>query len=144
MKLAVAWLFVSSSALSATQPVQATSGRHMIWEGTYVCAQGRTALRLSMDRTCDRDGRECSLEGVFDFGPIAANPGVPHGAYRVTGTMTTNAHGQWVFTFVPRSWIDHPANYVMVGFTGTTDDGHLTLHGAIDNSSCGDVALTRH
>jgi hypothetical protein len=95
LALAIA-LSISSPAFPATQPIEASSGQHMVWEGTYLCAQGRTALRLTLDRTCDRDGRACSLEGVFDFGPLATNPNVPHGSYRVAGTMTTNSRGQWV------------------------------------------------
>ena len=110
---------------------------HSVWKGHYVCAQGRTALTLSLDH----DGP--TLSGVFDFGPLDENPTVPHGSYRMTGTATTSGGGAVVVKLAPLEWIEHPNNYVMVGIEATTDRERRELSGVITHATCGEVELSR-
>src|SRR5258706_14845430 len=51
----------------APQPIEQARARrpaHSVWKGRYMCAQGPTALTLTMDH----DGP--TLAATFDFGPL--------------------------------------------------------------------------
>jgi hypothetical protein len=124
-----------------TAPV-ATRDWHTEWRGSYVCAQGPTALHVVLDETCP-PGATCEVAGVFEFGPTDANPAVPHGSFHVTGTIRTNDAGELVLNVSPIEWIDRPANYVSVGFTATSDRAHGKLRGTMASSWCGKLELTR-
>jgi hypothetical protein len=143
--LALGACWTSSPAPSAPAPhaALAPSGTwHTEWRGTYTCAQGVTALQLSLDRTCPNDA-ECRFAGVFRFGGVPENPGVPDGAYRITGTMTTDARDELVITALPGEWLDQPEGYEPVGFTATSDPGRTRLHGTIQNPDCSALDVTR-
>ena len=107
------------------------------WEGHYRCAQGETALRLTIET--EHDG----LDATFDFGPLPENPSVPHGAYRMHGTATRLGDGEYAVILSPTEWIDHPNNYVMVGLQATTMHEHRLLRGTITYATCGEVELSR-
>lgn len=111
------------------------------WEGTYVCAQGVTAVKLAIEQRCVASG--CEVAAVFDFGPTPQNQKVPHGAYRLRGDVNENERGEPVLTLKPDAWIEQPPNYFMVGLTATTDASQQTMHGRIDNPSCGELSLQR-
>ena len=111
------------------------------WRGTYTCAQGATAVELSVEQRCGAVG--CQVAAVFEFGPLAENPSVPHGSYRMLGEITTDGDGNAVLTLRPEAWIDEPDGYMMVGLTATSDHDQRLLHGHMDNPSCGEISLDR-
>lgn len=128
---------------AAPTPSLAPSGVwHSEWRGSYVCAQGQTALHLVLDRTCP-PGADCEVAGVFEFGPLASNPDVPRGSYRVTGTVATNDADELVLTVNAGAWIDRPANYLAVGFTARSDRARKRLRGTISDPWCGKLEATR-
>lgn len=112
-----------------------------VWQGQYVCAQGPTALTLDIEQRCVASG--CEVSAVFEFGPLPANPSVPHGSYRMRGDVNQNDRGEAVLVLRPEQWIEQPANYIMVGLTATSDVGQQNMQGHIDNQACGDVTLQR-
>jgi hypothetical protein len=135
--------WTSSTAPPPVRPALAPSGVwHTEWRGTYVCEQGVTGLSLSLDRTCPNDA-ECRLTGVFRFTAAPENPNVPDGAYRITGTMTTDARDELVITVLPGEWLDQPESYESVGFTATSDPARTHLHGKIQNPNCSTLDVTR-
>jgi len=111
------------------------------WQGTYVCSQGVTAVKLAIEQRCVGSG--CEVGAVFDFGPTPENPKVPRGSYRLRGDVSENDHGEPVLTLKPDSWIEQPPNYFMVGLVATSDASQTTMHGKIDNPSCGELSLQR-
>ena len=111
------------------------------WQGSYSCAQGATALHLSIEQRCVASG--CEVGAVFEFGPLPQNPAVPHGSYRMRGDISQNERGEPVLTLHPDQWIEHPGNYMMVGLTATSDAAQQNMRGRIDNSACGEVNLQR-
>lgn len=100
---AFALLGLASPALAA-EPIDG------VWEGAYVCGQGKTGLTLTLDGTADGQ-----VTGTFSFWARADNPGVPSGSFAVRGTVTPQGqlrlHGD--------HWISQPADYAMVGLEGT-------------------------
>lgn len=112
-----------------------------VWQGQYVCAQGPTALTLNIEQRCVASG--CEVSAVFEFGPLPANPSVPHGSYRMRGDVNQNDRGEAVLVLRPEQWIEQPANYMMVGLTATSDAGQQNMQGHIDNQACGEVSLQR-
>jgi hypothetical protein len=101
-----------------------------VWTGRYECAQGVSALQLTLD--VEPDGR---ARAIFDFGPLADNPTVPNGSYRLRGTAVP-ADDAITVSLQPDEWIDQPENYVMVGIQGGIDAQRHSLRGRILNDSC--------
>jgi hypothetical protein len=102
------------------------------WEGRYVCAQGPTALKLTLERT----GSE--VEAIFDFGPLDDNPSVPHGTYRLTGTLDQDE-----IVLTPVNWVEQPPHYMMVGLHAQISRGGRRMSGQIDHPSCAAVDVWR-
>ena len=111
------------------------------WQGSYACAQGATALHLSIEQRCVAQG--CEVGAVFEFGPLPQNPGVAHGSYRMRGNISENERGEPVLTLKPDGWIEQPPNYFMVGLVATSDAAQQNMRGRIENSSCGELNLQR-
>jgi len=111
--------------------------RRLVWEGHYVCAQGKTALTLTLE------GGPDALTGTFEFGPLPENPGVPHGKYTLRGKAIRIGDGIYDVELAPGQWIEHPDSYYMVGLRATSSREHDTLMGRITDRNCGEVMLSR-
>ena len=83
------------------------------WKGTYVCAQGRTGITLTI-APVDTG----ALRGFMEFYATPDNPKVPSGRYTLDGTL--NAASDRI-RLQPDYWLQQPPGYVMVGFDGTLD-----------------------
>ena len=103
---------------------------HTVWTGRYECAQGVTAVMLTLD--VEPSG---AARAIFDFGPLADNPSLPTGSFRLRGTAkpSTDAIDVWLD---PDEWIDRPDNYVMVGLHAGIDARRQGLRGRILNDAC--------
>lgn len=104
---------------------------HSTWTGRYECGQGVTALQLTIDLEPGDAAR-----AIFDFGPLADNPTVPNGSYRMRGTVVASSGDTMSVSLHPDEWIDQPENYVMVGLEGTIDPARHSLRGRILNDAC--------
>lgn len=100
---------VAPSPAPAPAPTVDAHGFAGVWSGTYTCAQGLTGVTFTFDAP---SGGEISA--VVAFYPVASNPDVPSGRFRVTGTAP--APGDRALIFYPDGWIERPPGYVMVGF----------------------------
>lgn len=98
-----------------------------LWEGSYVCAQGATALRLRLRGY--EDGR---LEGTFEFSALEENPEVPSGSYRVHGRVSPG----WVVTLQAGEWIVQPPEYYTVPLVGRVVADPVRIHGFVDDPLC--------
>ena len=121
----------------AARPLAAHARHPTHWRGHYICAQGPTAL----DLTLERDGE--ALRGTFAFSELAENPGVPSGSYTLTGTSAPADRDEVVVTMTPGHWITQPDGYVMVGFTAKSDRERRILRGTINFAGCGTIEVSR-
>jgi hypothetical protein len=101
-----------------------------VWSGRYECAQGVTAVLLTID--IEANGR---ARAIFDFGPLADNPAIPNGSFRLAGKATPadDAVDIWLR---PEEWIDRPPGYEMVGIHVGIDATRRGLRGKMLNDSC--------
>jgi hypothetical protein len=123
---------LAAAAPAHAQPADASalSGR---WNGTYECAQGTTALELTL-----RGNAHGVVRGTFAFSATADNPGVPAGRYPVLGRLTGTS-----LVLRPVDAREMPTPYVPVGVQATVapEDGQLA--GLIEGPGCGIVTVRR-
>jgi hypothetical protein len=105
------------------------------WTGGYVCAQGVTALRLTITRKAGD-----AVAATFSFGPRAENPGVPKGSYEMRGSYDAKA-GHLKLDGV--RWIDAPSGYVMVGLEGWLRGSGIYISGDVAGPGCAHFDITR-
>jgi hypothetical protein len=127
-RLALLALLLGSTAASGQQ-VTAT------WVGHYTCAQGHTAVNLTIVET-----KPGVLKAWFHFQAPPDNPFVPTGCYTMTGIY--DAASRQV-RFDPGGWLRQPSGYVMVRLDGAVSLDGTALEGTIDNPTCGSFATIR-
>lgn len=127
------WMFASMLGACLATAAQGSIVRSIlpsgVYEGGYVCAQGTTALRLTV-----RDAVGGRQTARFDFG---GNDGLPIGAYLVA----VESDGDDGVVLTPMRWINRPQDYEMVGARLRRNGAELT--GSISDPACGNVALRR-
>ena len=106
-----------------------------LWVGSYVCAQGVTALDLSL--TADDSG---GVAGVFHFGALPPHPAVPEGCFRMAGRLDPLGR---TLTLAPVAWLLHPTGFVMVGLRGRFGPDGATLVGTVQGPGCTTFAVRR-
>ncbi len=99
-----------------------------LWVGRYVCAQGVTALELTI--TGDPKGK---LKAEFSFRAAPENPGVPSGRYSMSGSfddksLRLNLHAG--------KWIEAPDGYMMVDLVGRLSTAGDRYSGGIPMAGC--------
>jgi hypothetical protein len=92
------------------------------WVGRYTCAQGLTALDLTIEQPTP--GR---LRAQFHFSAVPSNPEVPEGCFLMTGRFDGRDH----VVLEPSARVDRPAGFVMVGLDGTLTAGASVLTGNV-------------
>ncbi len=115
---------------NATPPSATDLPAHTVWTGRYECAQGVTAVQLTLD--IEPDGR---ARAIFDFGPLADNPTLPNGSFRMRGTARPLDEAIDVH-LSPDEWIDRPDNYEMVALHVGIDKARRGMRGRMLNDSC--------
>lgn len=126
-------------AFAVTAPVARAQANWEIageWRGGYICNQGLTALRVSIEHDAKGDG----VTATFRFGPDASNPGVPEGAYRMRGSFGETDKRLRLHAV---SWIRQPAGYVMVDLDGLMRGSGLYISGDVIGPGCSDFDLLR-
>lgn len=123
---------LSALPANAQDDPRALSGT---WEGTYVCAQGETALRLEL-----RGSRFGVVNGVFRFSSVggaeARNPEIPSGAYPLLGTASGTS-----LVLRPVDVRRMPGVYFPVGLLGTVDGRRM--EGRIEGAGCTTFAVRK-
>jgi hypothetical protein len=125
-------MVVTGSLIALPCPAAATDLLRGIWDGTYTCGQGLTAMTLIIEP----DGAHWS--GLFSFGPNKQNKDVPEGLYKLA---ITDDDGN--ISFVAGDWITQPDGYVTVDMHGRMSDDLTTITGQVDFETCDSFAVTR-
>jgi hypothetical protein len=105
------------AAVLLATPAAAQEELRGTWRGDYICAQGNTAVALTIEPA--KDG---GLSALFHFEAAPDNPDVPTGCYEMQGRFTPATRE---VALGPLRWLRRPPNYVMVGL-----DGHLSADGS--------------
>jgi hypothetical protein len=103
------------------------------WQGTYVCQQGETAVRLEL-----RGNTHGMVNGVFRFSPMPLAPDVPRGEYPVLGRRVGAS-----LVLRPVDVHELADGYKAVGLQGIVDGAHRELWGAVDGAACGDFGVEK-
>jgi hypothetical protein len=93
------------------------------WHGSYTCAQGLTALDLSITV---RDFNH--VRALFHFGAMPSNPKVPQGCFAMLGTFEP---GTRHIRLAPGDWILQPTDYMTVGLDGYLNGAGTQLTGRV-------------
>lgn len=95
-----------------------------VWTGTYVCAQGVTGLELTVTAQGSR------LAAVFRFGETPDNPGVPDGAFEMSGHHNRNTDA---VALDAGAWLEKPDDYEIVHLRGAarTENGIDVIEGDV-------------
>ena len=112
----------------AAAPAAAQDELRGTWRGDYVCAQGNTALALTIEPR--KDG---TLAALFHFEAAPDNPDVPTGCYEMQGRFTPSAGD---VSLAPLRWIRRPPNYVMVGLDGRLSGDGRQIEGLVHGPGC--------
>jgi hypothetical protein len=121
----------SGTASSGSQP--AASELQGNWEGSYLCGQGETGLKLTIG-PADSSGK---AQVTFDFFPLPSNPSAATGSYSMTLAGAANG-----LRFTPERWIDQPTGYEMVGMVvDSASTGKIA--GKITSAACSTFSVTR-
>ncbi len=116
-----------SPALNAQSPP--VSGT---WVGSYLCAQGETGLRLTI-----QNPHGDALTATFAFYPLASsNAGLSSGSFAMTGSY----YGSRV-SLQQAHWINQPLGYVMVGLQGQVSAASFT--GSVIGPGCSTFLASR-
>lgn len=107
------------------------------WSGVYVCNQGLSALRVSIARDPTGDG----VTATFRFGPDARNPGVPRGAYSMSGKKFGAEDKRLRLHAGP--WISQPVGYITVDLDGYMRGSGLHISGKVLGPGCSGFDLIR-
>jgi hypothetical protein len=127
-------VLLAAAACSSPPPPTPASILSGTWSGTYTCAQGLTALRLTVSAA--QTGK---LTATFRFSAVPSNPSVPTGSYTMTGTFTARAE-----TLTPGRWLHQPAGYMLVGLHGGPPaHGGTVLTGKVTSSGCTTFSLKK-
>jgi hypothetical protein len=115
------------AGLLAGAPAAAQDGLRGTWRGDYVCAQGNTALALSLEQR--KDG---TIAALFHFEAAPDNPEVPTGCFAMEGRLDPTTGD---LALAPRRWLLRPGGYVMVGLVGrVTPEG--VFEGSVRGPGC--------
>ena len=120
MKSKLIALTVALSSVLAAAPALA-GPMDGVWVGEYVCAQGKTALALTIQEAPN------GARVLFQFSGTPQNPNVAMGSFEM---MAASDAFSGALIFKPLRWVQQPAGYNMVGLTGKLHDQN-TLMGEV-------------
>jgi hypothetical protein len=109
------------------------------WEGTYVCIQGLTNLRLEIKAQSPND-----VDAVFNFSAHPSNPLVPSGSFRMKGTYTAfNSQNRPGLLYLQgTSWIQQPPGWGTVNLRGNIFFSEGKISGDVETPGCSKFELT--
>jgi len=126
---------------TTTPPPLAAQDVSGVWEGSYVCSQGPTKLRLTINSTGAADGSD--VTALFEFSALPSNPAVRSGSFNMTGTI----QGNGLLDLIPGQWVQQPSGYVGVSLASTVSrspQGTVTvINGTVRGSGCTNFSVSR-
>ncbi|MGB3208384.1 MAG: hypothetical protein WBB28_25650 [Crinalium sp.] len=121
-----------------TSPAKILNGN---WEGTYVCGQGLTKLKLILQAENDHN-----VNAIFNFSAHYSNPSVPSGSFRMKGTyqeFDDLPEGSNLLDLKATSWVERSNGYETVDLLGTIIDAGKKIVGRVDTPNCSNFELIK-
>ena len=115
-------------------PCVAAAQPPVAWTGMYVCAQGATAVTLTVQPTGQGNG----ADALFHFKADRSNPGVPEGCFAMSGTYDSR-HLRLHAT----DWIVRPPGYLTVDVSADVGPDGQSASGAVTGPGCTRLPLRR-
>ncbi len=109
-----------------------------VWVGSYVCPQGVTSMRLTIEASASGEAA-----ATFEFGPHPDNRNLPRGENLMTGMLRLLPRGQLQVKLVPDRWITRPEGWTMIALSASSDVEQRRLEGRIDSAACGELSARR-
>lgn len=119
--VALAALFVISAGYAHASPAGT-------WQGFYDCAQGKTALALTITSTGGGNVR-----ALFYFHALPGNPRVPSGCFTMAGHYHRASRR---VVLRPALWLRRPAHFVWVSIFGRIGADGQEMTGRIEGPGC--------
>ncbi len=89
-----------------------------VWVGEYACAQGKTALALTIQEAPN------GARVLFQFSGTPQNPTIPMGSFEMMAAADPFSGG---LVFKPVRWVQQPTGYTMVGLKGKLYDQNTLM-----------------
>jgi clan AA aspartic protease (TIGR02281 family) len=126
----------STAFVSSAGSDRESRGSIALFRGSYICAQGLTALvlRILTPSTASE------TRAQFSFGPSQLNPSVPDGSFSMVGHVDLS---RGTMTLRPTEWIQRAEPYVMVGLEGASSDGGKSFYGRVVGGGCDSFSMMR-
>jgi len=105
--------------------------KQTLWQGSYLCSQGRTSLTLTMVET--KGGRR---DAEFFFYPPSKDPYNKWGKFILTGVPQGSS-----LHLKPSVWINRPSGYGMVALNGKFNKSKTRYSGQVMFSGCSDFSV---
>lgn len=109
------------------------------WEGTYICRQGLTSLKLVITAKSSND-----IDAVFNFFAHPSNPSVPSGSFRMKGsyTVSNSQNTPALLNLKGTSWIKQPPGWITVDLRGNVFVSDGKIIGDVTTPGCSRFELT--
>jgi hypothetical protein len=103
------------------------------WDGSYICGQGLTKLRLVIEAKSTTE-----INAVFLFSPHPQNPNVPSGRFRMVGTLEVFKSSDIpdLLDLKATTWINRPSGYMTVDLRGDISKSQRKITGNVVNPGC--------
>lgn len=110
------------------------------WEGTYVCSQGLTRLKLII-----KAQNETDIDAVFIFSAHSSNPSVPSGSFRMKGSFDNfnSPDIPNLLSLDGTSWIDGSSGYQTVDLKGNISSSRRKITGDITTPGCSTFSVVK-
>ncbi len=102
------------------------------WEGTYLCGQGLTKLKLIINAQ-----KSTNIDAIFIFSAHASNPTVPSGSFKMKGVYKNLNSVDIPDTLELKAtrWINRPSKYDTVDLQGNVSPSEKRIVGNVLNAS---------
>jgi hypothetical protein len=104
-----------------------------IWEGTYTCTQGLTALKLVITAK-----NTTEVDAVFLFSPHPQNPNARSGRFRMKGNLEifNSREIPDLLDLKATTWINRPSDYITVDLRGDVSSSKRRITGNVLTPGC--------
>jgi hypothetical protein len=138
-------LFTKGSSRSNKEIIALKSSKLKLlngtWEGTYICAQGLTKMRLII-----KAQSMTNIDAIFIFSAHASNPTIPSGSFRMKGRYTNFNLVDVPDTLELKAinWISRPSGYMTIDLQGNILPSEKRIIGNVLNApSCSNFDVVK-
>ncbi len=124
---------IQPTALAQVNRLSRVAFLNGVWEGHYICGQGITNLRLTIEAKSTTN-----IDAIFLFYEHSLNQGVPLGQFRMEGTLEVfdNPGIPDILDLRATNWVNQPSGYVTVNLIGDVSPSQRKITGNVIGRGC--------